>query len=174
MGAIFSNMSPWATLVSQASVVVAVGAAVGVANQYGRAGTWLVAPANDQTCDAAEAVGLPMEMRPEDAAGLCPDPGVLVLDVRPPELFARGHVAGAVHLPCSAKGLDDQLSHRLADATMILVYGQDSAEARPVVVSLMQRHLADVRLIAGGYPAWEAAGLACSSGACAGCSGEHP
>src|SRR3569623_3390001 len=43
-------------------------------------------------------------LEPRDAAGLCGDPSTMIADERPAAEFAQGHVAGAIHLPCTASG----------------------------------------------------------------------
>jgi prepilin-type processing-associated H-X9-DG protein len=96
---------------------------------------------------------------------------VVIADARSAAAFADGHVAGAVHLPCDANGQAavDALTH-FDRAQRIVVYGQGSEDARPVADSLKRRHPAvRVQVLAGGFPAWAGAGLACASGPCAEC-----
>jgi rhodanese-related sulfurtransferase len=124
-------------------------------------------------CDEAE--GKPTEITPADAAGLCGQEGVVIADTRSAAQFAEGHVAGALHLPCDAAGqvASDAMS-RLEGARTIVVYGASTAQARPVADSLKRRHHADVRVLDGGFSAWERAGLACASGPCGDCEKEKP
>lgn len=80
----------------------------------------------------------------------------LLLDVRSPEEFAAGHVAGAVNIP------HDQLASRLAeveaaDRPWVLVYCRsgkraDSAEA------VLARAGIEVRQVEGSMLRWEAEG----------------
>lgn len=149
------------------ATLVAVGALVGLGNHWLRLGV----PSGDyQVATSCELpLDAPAEITPHQAAELCTDPHVLVLDVRSAELYAAGHVAGALHLACNARKLDSSLDEKLRNARMVVVYGQTTEEARPVTVSLMQRSFADVRIIAGGYPAWQEASLACSAGPCETC-----
>ena len=123
-------------------------------------------------CEAADPDGLAV-ISPDDGAFLCDEEGAIVLDVRPEDAFARGHVAGAIHLPCHADPLGGDVSGILATATVILVYGDSTDEARPVAQSLVQRQYADVRILEGGYAAWEAAGQGCVSGPCEACEEGH-
>jgi rhodanese-related sulfurtransferase len=88
----------------------------------------------------------------------------VIVDVRSAQLFAEGHVAGALHLPCDSSGplANDP---RIARARSLVVYGHSTEDARPVASALSQRNPgARVVVIAGGFPAWNAAGLACASG----------
>lgn len=124
-------------------------------------------------CEAAAPEEL-VVLSPDEAAALCAEVGAIVLDVRSEEEFARGHVAGAIHLPCHANPLGGDISGLLATANLILIYGADTEAARPVAQSLVQRSYANVRILDGGYAAWEAAGQGCVSGPCETCEGGHP
>ena len=118
----------------------------------------------------AESVVVP-ELDPATAATQCADVETVILDVRSRARYMDGHVAGATHLPCNADPIGDDTSGLLARANLILVYGDSTEEARPVAQAIAQRHLT-VQILAGGYPAWEAAGLGCASGPCD-CTGSH-
>ena len=123
-----------------------------------------------QASTVCETAGAIAEISPQEAQSICADPNILVIDVRSHEQFERGHIPQARHLPCTRERLEDQTFEELSNASAILVYGQDTEEALAVAESLSQRNL-PVRVLAGGYPSWEAAGLACSSGPCEGCVG---
>ena len=83
---------------------------------------------------------------------------VVVLDVRPQDEFALGHLPGAVNIPV------DELKRRLAEIPKnqeIVAYCRGpycvfSFEA----VALLRRHGYKVRRLQDGYPEWKAAGLA--------------
>jgi len=82
---------------------------------------------------------------------------VVVLDVRPPEEYAAGHIAGALSLPLA------ELKRRLADlpkGEKIVAYcrGPYCVLAAEAVRLLRQRGFDAVRL-ADGYPEWRDAGL---------------
>jgi rhodanese-related sulfurtransferase len=167
-------MATLAQNASRVAALVLLGAAVGVGNHWSRFGipfTWVETA---EVCEAPELVGEPVVLAPGEASSLCSAPDVIVLDVRSAELYASGHIADAEHLPCTRGALREDLADRLHTASAVIVYGQDSEEAIPVATSLMQQNVLNVRLLEGGYPAWEAAGLACSSGACPGCDLDHP
>jgi rhodanese-related sulfurtransferase len=126
------------------------------------------------TCsDPAAAKPAPIrELPPAEAVRVCGDKGVLVADVRAAERFAQGHVAGAVHLPCAASG--DVLERALEAAAgkhTLVVYGDGTRDARAVAEALRPKLPRNLELIvlAGGFAAWNAEGLACSSGPCPDC-----
>jgi len=82
---------------------------------------------------------------------------VIVLDVRPPEEYEAGHIAGAVSMPLSV------LKRKLADLpvhTKVVAYcrGPYCVLAAEAVRLLRQRGFDAVRL-ADGYPEWRDAGL---------------
>jgi rhodanese-related sulfurtransferase len=123
-----------------------------------------------QASTVCESTAVVAEIAPAEAQALCADPNNVVIDVREHEQFERGHIPEARHLPCTRERLGEQTFTELSNATSILVYGQTTEEARAVAESLAQRNL-PVNVLSGGYPSWEAAGLACSSGPCEGCVG---
>jgi rhodanese-related sulfurtransferase len=106
------------------------------------------------------------------AASLRGDPAVAFGDTRPAEEYARGHIAQAWHLPCfgGAQASAPQLT-RLTGTRTLVVYGADEgqAEARLAAEELLRRGFADVRVLAGGFQAWQAAGLPAESGPCDEC-----
>jgi rhodanese-related sulfurtransferase len=112
-------------------------------------------------------------LTPAHAAHLCGDPGVLIADVRAADRFAEGHVVGAIHLPCAAT--DDVLGRALratAGKQTLVVYGETTADAQAVAASLREklpRQDLQISVLEGGFAAWNAEGLACSSGPCPEC-----
>jgi len=86
---------------------------------------------------------------------------VVVLDVRPPEEYAAGHIVGALSLPLA------ELRRRLADlptSRKIVAYcrGPYCVLAAEAVRLLRQRGFDAVRL-SDGYPEWRDAGLPITS-----------
>ncbi len=133
---------------------------------------WNVAVAN-ATCNDVQ-LSVPVEIVSIDrAAVLCASSGVLIADARPAERFAHGHIAGAVHLPCSTPGaLLDTVPRLLASVDLVLVYADSTEAARPVAEGLRQRNgTAGLRVavLEGGFDAWARAGQACLSGPCPRC-----
>jgi len=133
---------------------------------------WTVAIAN-ATCNATQLT-VPIETVPINrAAALCASSGVLIADARDAERFAQGHIAGAVHLPCSTPGaLLDAVPRLLASVDLVLVYADTTDAARPVAEGLRNRNaMAGLRVavLEGGFEAWARAGQACLSGPCPRC-----
>jgi len=78
----------------------------------------------------------------------------LLLDVRTPEEFARGHLPGAVLIP------HDQLASRLAEIEgkpWVLVYCRSGARATQAQAVLEQAGI-EVRQVEGSWLRWEAEG----------------
>lgn len=134
--------------------------------------------ASDATACVAPVAGPGVEVLPvAQAVRVCGDASTLVADARPARRFTEGHVAGAVHLPCAASGsAAARAVERMAGKHTLIVYGDTTDEARPVAEDLRRRvSRPDLRVVVleGGFPAWNAAGLACSSGPCPDCKEEH-
>jgi len=107
-----------------------------------------------------------VELTPREASFLCEQSGVVFADTRASARFEEGHVADAVHLPCDATELGAQaaISH-LSQAQTVIVYGDSSDDGRAVAETLRRRGLrGDLRVLHGGFAAWEREGLACASG----------
>lgn len=93
--------------------------------------------------------------------------GSLLVDARAADLYAMGHVEGAVSLPMSevdavladfVKGVDkDQV---------LIVYcsGFGCPDSFDLAVRLMEAGFQDVRIFEGGYPEWRDAGLPVGGG----------
>jgi rhodanese-related sulfurtransferase len=82
-------------------------------------------------------------------------PNAVVLDVREPEEFARGHVPGALNLPQA------DLANRLAEIPTdrpILTICQSGMRSLRSAQFLRQQGFQDVVTVAGGTAAWRAAG----------------
>lgn len=96
-----------------------------------------------------------------DLADLIARGEVVVVDVRPAEEYAAGHIAGALSIP------HDQLAARLAELpkeSLIVAYcrGRFCVMA-PEAVRLLRANGFDARLLADGWPQWHAEGLPVAS-----------
>ena len=101
--------------------------------------------------------GIDLLTKEELAKKLRKKDGVLVLDVRPEEEFAAGHVPGAISIPVA------ELKRRLKELPKtkeIVAYcrGPFCAFA-PEATRYLQKKGYRTRLLDGGLPDWEAAGL---------------
>jgi rhodanese-related sulfurtransferase len=88
--------------------------------------------------------------------------GALLLDVREPNEFTAGHIAGAVLIPLGELGLHLQ---ELPKNRLIIVQcrtGVRSAQGRDL---LLQNGFTSVTSLSGGLLAWQAAGLPLEIGA---------
>lgn len=150
----------------RALTLVFLGAALGLAFNAARASGLRLR--GFEPPSACAAGGAPAEIGLAEAAALCNTPGVVIADARSPAAFAEGHIAGAVHLPCKEANPADMAS--VLRSRQIVVYGQSTEDARAVAQGLQQKNPAvRVSVLQGGFAAWNAAGLACASGACNEC-----
>jgi rhodanese-related sulfurtransferase/DNA-binding transcriptional ArsR family regulator len=87
---------------------------------------------------------------------------VTILDVRPADEFALGHLPGAVNIPLRA--LESRLSE-LSTSKEIVAYcrGPYCVLSYEAVAALRKRGF-KVRRLEDGFPEWRAAGLPCSTG----------
>lgn len=96
-------------------------------------------------------------MSREELLGLMRSDGVVLLDVRPEDEFAQGHLPGALNIPA------DELERRLAELPadqQIVAYcrGPHCVLSLDAVVSLRAKGLR-ARRLEDGFPDWKAAGL---------------
>lgn len=86
----------------------------------------------------------------------------VIIDARPPELFARRHVAQAQNVPSSLFDLiyPMKIAGRLKPEAMVIVYGRTISRPydREVALRVSQRH-PQVRILAGGLAAWQQQGF---------------
>ncbi len=84
-----------------------------------------------------------------------------IVDLRPPDDYARGHVQGALSIPLSQLWIqEDELPQRY-DAP-ILLYDDDFSRGERAAVRLKQEGYFRVYVLRGGLAAWAAAGGAVS------------
>ena len=90
------------------------------------------------------------------------DPGFVLLDVRGPEAFAKGHVPGAVHLP-HGKIIASRMK-QFADAPLFVTYcaGPHCNGAARAALRLAQLGL-PVKTMPGGVTGWIDEGFALES-----------
>ncbi len=86
------------------------------------------------------------------------DPNFVILDVRTPQEFAQGHIAGAINIDFYAPDFRQQLD-RLDRDKVYMVYcrsGNRSGQTISLMRAMGFRHVYEIR---GGLRAWVAAGL---------------
>jgi rhodanese-related sulfurtransferase len=82
----------------------------------------------------------------------------IVIDLRAADEFARGHVLGArnISLADLEKRAADLEKHK---AKPVIVYDADANRSGAALPVLRKAGFASVHNLAGGYPAWQQAGL---------------
>jgi phage shock protein E len=95
---------------------------------------------------------------PEQAATLATDPAITVLDVRTPEEFTEGHLAGAVLVDFSSPAFADEVA-QLDPSQPYLVYCRSGNRSGQAVAAMQQAGFAQLWDMDGGVTAWTAAGL---------------
>ncbi len=165
-------------LVGRAALLVALGALAGVGVNMVRPDGLAVSSFRPPVA-CGEGDGVPGEgpevhlVSQREATALCAEPDTLIADVRSARAFAEGHVSGAIHLPCNAsERTASAAEHGLSGKRLLLVYGDGTDDALPVAEQMRRRlGRADltIRVLDGGFAAWSAAGLACTSGECPAC-----
>jgi rhodanese-related sulfurtransferase len=166
------------TVAWRALLLVVAGASVGViVNLLHPKGVKVVRYVPATMCSASQEQAARISvLSPSDASHLCGNPNALVADVRNAEAFAKGHIAGAVHIPCTGSVADvDRVRSGLVGKKHLVVYGETEDQANQVASDLMRRidqPEISIAVISGGWTAWFDAGLACSSGPCDDCEGD--
>ena len=105
---------------------------------------------------------LPMPILLDEVQQLMTEGGLLV-DARSTDLFAAGHIEGAVSLPLVE--IDDVLAdftRRIDNDRVIVTYcsGFGCPDSFDLGMRLIEAGYSDVRVFEGGYPEWRDAGLA--------------
>lgn len=90
-------------------------------------------------------------------------PNVVFLDTRGPDAYAASHIANArpMPLPDMDRFLTAELEATLRHADAVILYGDgDEADVEQLLAQALRlRGLAPPFILAGGFPAWELAGL---------------
>jgi rhodanese-related sulfurtransferase len=124
-----------------------------------------VPPADPETARRHYAAKLTVETDPSDVyhdleAGV---PGLVVADVRPPEAYAEGHVAGAVNLPY--RGLDeDSTAHLSRDAVYVVYCWDPGCNAGAKGAQRLAELGFRVKEMIGGFEYWKRNGYPIESG----------
>jgi rhodanese-related sulfurtransferase len=148
----------------EACVLVAFGALFGLTMHYqlvidafsGRLVPPTVAVQNET---APQALPMPVLL---DEVQQLRDTGALLVDARSPELYAAGHIEGAVSLPLITvdSALDDFLAEFDKDRVMIVYCsGFGCPDSFDLGVFLIEAGYTDVRVFEGGFPEWRDRGL---------------
>ena len=95
---------------------------------------------------------------PAEFQKLSSRPKVLLLDVRTPEEFTRGHLPGAVNLNFYDPAFREKLKN-LVSTQPVLVYCAVGGRSAKAAQMLQDLRLPQVYNLSGGYTAWTKAGL---------------
>lgn len=121
------------------------------------------APATEATAHFARRLSLETDCSDVQAAMAAGDPGFVLLDVRGPNAFARGHVPGALNLP--HREMEAQRMAEWAEGTLFVVYcagphcnGADRAALR------LARLGRPVKMMIGGVTGWLDEGFSLEQG----------
>jgi predicted methyltransferase/rhodanese-related sulfurtransferase len=138
-------------------------------NRHGHGSEYLVAltpsggvavPAQDEHAHQAEAdcPARDLRMAASEFAALYQSGKVIVLDVRDPASFDRGHIPGSKLAPMSA--LRDLVSELKKAGLPIVAYCSCPAEETAIraVLYLRKNGVDNVRALVGGYEVWESTG----------------
>ena len=96
-------------------------------------------------------------VEPAEAKQLIADKKVVILDVRTPQEFADGHIAGAINLDFRDKDFAAKVAKLDKDKTYLVhcAAGVRSAKACDIMMPLSFKSLYDMK---GGLSAWQKAG----------------
>lgn len=83
--------------------------------------------------------------------------GVIVLDVRPPEEYASGHITGAISIPLEE--LERRLSSLPGDAEIVAYCRGPYCLLAPRAVELLRERGFHAQRLEDGFPEWRLAGL---------------
>jgi rhodanese-related sulfurtransferase len=87
---------------------------------------------------------------------------VVLVDVRPKDVYDRGHLPGAVSFPLSDfDGILDRLMDLVKKDTAILLYctGVECSDSHTFATQLLALKYTNVRVYAGGFREWEEMGF---------------
>lgn len=84
-------------------------------------------------------------------------PGVQIIDVRTPEEFADGHIAGAVNIPVQSPDFAARIG-RLDPAGTYAVYCRSGNRSEPAVDAMKNAGITNIYELSSGTKGWSSAG----------------
>lgn len=99
----------------------------------------------------------PVRVGVSDFAVIVQSPGVTILDVRTPEEFAQGHIAGAINIPVEYPDYVERVSELDPNGTYA-VYCRSGNRSQPAVAALAQVGINGVYELESGTVGWTAEG----------------
>jgi len=86
----------------------------------------------------------------------------VLLDVRPPEEYAAGHIAGALSVPLGL--LEELLDTVPADAEVVAYCRGPYCQLSSRALEILRAHGLHARRLVDGFPEWRLAGLPVAAG----------
>lgn len=167
-----SAHNPWREVVRESLLVVCAGMAIGlVSNGVRSDGLSLgTAPARATEGECAPPAEQTNWVSLAESIELSKQQDVVFVDARPHDEFVRAHVAGAYSVPFhGGDAVPRDALDAVAGARIVVAYcdthgGCQTSSA--LAKALAQAGARDVRVLEGGWPAWEEAGAPAEAGAC--------
>ena len=165
-------MARWRDVVREALLVLCAGTALGlVANSIRSDGLELTtAPARATEGECAPPAEQTNWVSLPEAIELARQADVLFADARPTEEFVVAHVAGAYSVPFHAGGqIPRDALDAVAGARVVVTYCDTHGGCQASVAlakALAEAGALDVRVLEGGWPAWDDAGAPAEAGSC--------
>lgn len=107
---------------------------------------------------AAVEAAAPVRVGVEEFAQLVATPGVQIIDVRTPEEFAEGHIAGAVNIPVESSDFRDRVS-ALDPAGTYAVYCRSGNRSQGAVETMAGAGITGIYELESGTVGWTGEGL---------------
>jgi len=120
-------------------------------------GSTTVASAQELPAAPGSALTSPLRVGVADFAEVITAPGVQIIDVRTPEEYAGGHIAGAVNIPVQQADFVEQVSRLDANGTYA-VYCRSGNRSRPAVDAMRGVGIDSIYELASGTKGWAAEG----------------
>lgn len=101
----------------------------------------------------------PELVAPANARALVEEGTTVLLDVRAPSDFARGHATGALSVPFSPRGLAQRVGAVLPRGASVVIVAPNPAAADDAAAQLSAAAIRVRGVLAGGFAKWRAAGF---------------
>lgn len=155
----------WRRIGLEAAVIFFLGIALGLSFNFrlvmdAFSGSLPALPGGTEE-ESAPAGRYPVPVTLEEVRQLLDDRAVAI-DARAEELYAEGHLPGALSLPVGrADALIDSVLRKVGKDAVIVTYcsGYGCPDSFDLGVRLLEAGWRDVRVFEGGFPAWRDAGL---------------
>ncbi len=95
------------------------------------------------------------EVPPDRVKKKLDDEDVQIVDIRPPDEFAAGHIPGAINIPMSQLPQQVDEIEWSDDVTVVCPIGQSSVQAAKLIGSYEGADADAVKSMKGGYREWD-------------------